>query len=145
MNLARAAPWLALAFAAVAGLWALWPASASPPVLLEGLKDDGLRAAPCPARTLYEQDARKKQGVLPQTGLGRRLRERFPLGSEASALRQELAREGFSAWTPCANDEGVFGARWLSQDWGQPDAYIFWRADGGAAITFLDGHVSRAP
>ncbi len=95
MGFARIALWLALAFAAGAGLWALWPATAPPPSLLEGLPDDGLRAAPCPARSLYEQDARKKQGVRPPTGLGQRLRQRFPLGSDARALQQELEREGF--------------------------------------------------
>jgi hypothetical protein len=131
------------ALAALAALWSFWPQSAPPPALIQGLSDDGLRGAPCPARSLYEQDARRKQGVRPPAQLGERLRERFPLGADAGALANELARENFEKFAPCPNDEGVFGARWRSPTWGQPDAYIYWRTDNGDRLTFLDGHISR--
>jgi hypothetical protein len=129
--------------AAVVALWFFWPHSPPPPPLIAGLSDDGLRGAPCPARSLYEQDARKKQGVLPPAGLGERLRQKFPLGSSASALAGELAAENFERFVPCPNDESVFGARWRSPDWGHPDAYVYWRAEDGDHLSFLDGHVSR--
>jgi hypothetical protein len=125
------------------GLWALWPVSA-PPSLIAGLTDDGLRGAPCPARTLLEQDARKKQGVRPPSQLGERLRRQFPLGSDAALLAAELAQENFTLFTPCPNDPGVLGARWLSRDWSHPDALVYWRVDDLGRLTFVDGHVSRA-
>jgi hypothetical protein len=128
--------------AALAAVWFAWPATAPPPALIEGLSDDGLRGAPCPARSLYEQDARKKQGVRPEAGLGRRLREKFPLGSDEKLLASELDRENFIRFSPCPNDESVSGARWLSPNWGRPDALVYWRSDEGK-LTFLDGHVSR--
>jgi hypothetical protein len=139
----RVVPFLAAAVAALAALWFLWPASAPPPALLAGLSDDGLRGAPCPARSLYEQDARKKQGLRPEAGLGRRLRERFPLGSDEKPLAAELDRENFDRFSPCPNDESVFGARWLSPNWGRPDAYVYWRVDDAGRLSFLDGHVSK--
>jgi hypothetical protein len=126
----------------VVAQWFFAPSS-PPPALIAGLSDDGLRGAPCPARSLYEQDARKKQGVLPPAGLGERLRQKFPLGSSASALAGELAAENFERFVPCPNDESVFGARWRSPDWGHPDAYVYWRAEDGDHLSFLDGHVSR--
>jgi hypothetical protein len=129
--------------AALVALWFFWPHSPPPP-LIAGLSDDGLRGAPCPARSIYEQDARKKQGVRPPAQLGERLRAKFPLGSATSALAAELAAEHFEKFTPCPNDEGVFGARWRSPDWSHPDAYVYWRADDGDRLTFLDGHVSKA-
>jgi hypothetical protein len=136
-----AAPLAALA--ALAALWLFWPQS-PPPALIEGLSDDGLRGAPCPARTLYEQNERKKQGVRPPAQLGERLRQKFPLGSGSSALAAQLAAENFEKFVPCPNDESVFGARWRSPDWSHPDAYVYWRADEANRLTFLDGHVSRA-
>jgi hypothetical protein len=114
-----------------------------PPALVAGLADDGLRGAPCPARSLYEQDARKKQGVRPPAQLGERLREKYPPGSDASALAAELEAEHFEKIAPCPNDESVFGARWRSPGWGGPDAYVYWRKDDGDRLTFIDGHVSR--
>jgi hypothetical protein len=135
---------LAAGLAALGALWLARPAAAPPPALIEELADDGLRGAPCPARSLYEQDARKKQGVRPEAGLGRRLREKFPLGSDEKSLATELDRENFARFTPCPNDESVSGARWLSPNWGRPDAFVYWRADDAGKLTFLDGHVSRA-
>ncbi len=123
-------------------LWAVWPNSPPPP-LIEGLSDDGLRGAPCPARSLYEQDARKKQGVRPPAQLGERLRQKFPLGSDAGALANLLAQQNFETFLPCPNDDSVAGARWRSPDWRHPDAYVYWRADDANRLTFLDGHVSR--
>jgi hypothetical protein len=133
----------ALVLAAAGAVWLVWPAAAPPPSLRDGLTDDGLRGAPCPARNLYEQDARKKQGVRPPAQLGERLREKFSLGSDAAPLSAELARENFTSFTPCPNDEGVFGARWLSPDWTHADAFIYWRVDEKDRLIFLDGHVSR--
>jgi hypothetical protein len=129
--------------AALFALWFFWPHSPPPPPLIAGLSDDGLRGAPCPARSLLEQDARKKQGVRPPAQLGERLRQKFPLGSSSATLEAELAAEHFERFSPCPNDEGVFGARWRSPDWGRPDAYVYWRADDGERLNFLDGHVSR--
>jgi hypothetical protein len=37
----------------------------------------------------------------------------------------------------------VLGARWLARNWGEPDAYVYWRVDPDGALIFLDGHVSR--
>jgi hypothetical protein len=128
--------------AAAAALWSLWP-DAAPPPLIAGLSDDGLRGAPCPARSLYEQDARKKQGVRPPAGLGERLRTHFPLGSDAGALSSLLILQNFQDFAPCPNDEGVYGARWLSPDWAHGDAYVYWRVDDRNRIIFLDGHISR--
>jgi hypothetical protein len=113
------------------------------PALIAGLPDDGLRGAPCPARSLYEQDARRKQGVRPPAALGEALRKNFPLGSDAGALEARLKQEGFALFAPCPNDESVLGARWLSPNWGQPDAYVYWRADGADKLIFLDGHISK--
>jgi hypothetical protein len=129
--------------ALIAGLayWLLSPSAPQPP-LLAGLSDDGLRGAPCPVRSLYEQDARRKHGAQAPSALGERLRQQFPLGSSAAKLRDRLTSEGFAAFTPCANDEEVLGARWLTPRWGAPDAYVYWRADDDR-LTFLDGHVSR--
>ena len=124
------------------GQWVFSP-QPRPPALIADLSDDGLRGAPCPARSLYEQDARKKQGVRPPAQLGERLRQKFPLGSDASALAAELATENFETFAPCPNDEGVFGARWRSPGWGGSDAYVYWRKDDGDRLNFLDGHVSR--
>ncbi len=111
--------------------------------MLEGLTDDGLRGAPCPARNLYEQSARKKQGVRPPAQLGERLRKQFPLGSEATPLVNQLTQENFTPFSPCPNDESVLGARWLSPDWSHADAFVYWRVDEKDRLTFLDGHVSR--
>jgi hypothetical protein len=141
-NFARLAAIFAFAFAVLAALWVFWP-SAAPPSLIEGLADDGLRGAPCPARSLYEQDARRKQGVRPPAQLGERLRQKFPLGSDAGALSSQLTLENFQNFVPCPNDEGVYGARWLSPDWAHGDAYVYWRADDRNRLVFLDGHISR--
>jgi hypothetical protein len=133
---------IALAALAGAGFWLFGRSGAPAPALIAGLPDDGLRGAPCPARSLYEQNARKKQGVRPPAALGEKLREMFPLGSDAGALEARLKSEGFDLFTPCPNDEDVLGARWLSRNWGQPDAYVYWRVDGADKLIFLDGHVS---
>jgi len=127
-----------------AALWLARAPSGATPELIAGLPDDGLRGAPCPARSLYEQDARKKQGVRPPAALGEKLRRLFPLGSDAGQLRLRLKDEGFDLFAPCPNDESVLGARWLSRSWGQPDAYVYWRTDDADKLIFLDGHVSRA-
>jgi hypothetical protein len=102
-----------------------------------------LRGAPCPARNLQEQAARRKHGATPPTALGLRLREKFPLGSDVAPLQNLLTQEQFSFFSPCPNDEDVLGARWRSPDWERPDAYIYWRVDEKNRLTFLDGHVSR--
>jgi hypothetical protein len=124
--------------------WFSCAAGPPTPALIAGLPDDGLRGAPCPARSLYEQDARKKQGRRPPAAFGEKLRALFPLGSDAGPLEARLKGEGFDLFAPCPNDESVFGARWLSRNWGQPDAYVYWRADGADKLIFLDGHVSKA-
>ncbi len=130
-------------FALVGAAFWLFGASAPPPALIAGLSDDGLRGAPCPASTLHEERARLKQGVPPPAALGLKLRQAFPLGSDAGALSALLAAQGFELFPPCPNDESVFGARWLSRRWGEPDAYVYWRADDVGKLTFLDGQVSR--
>ncbi len=125
-----------------AAFW-LFGAPAPPPALIAGLPDDGMRGAPCPAGTLQEERARMKRGVSPPAAFGRKLRENFPLGSDAAALEALLTAQGFETFPPCPNDESVFGARWLSRRWGDPDAYVFWRANDNGKLTFLDGQVSR--
>jgi hypothetical protein len=125
------------------GWWAL-RAPAPPPALIAGLGDEGLRGAPCPARSLYEQDARKKHGPQTPSPFARRLREKFPLDSRAGALSDVLRAQGFEWTSPCANDESVRGARWRGKNWGDPDAYVYWREDLDGKLGFLDGHVSRA-
>jgi hypothetical protein len=131
-------------FALVGGaIWLSGGASAPTPALVAGLSDDGLRGAPCPARTLAEQKARVAEGALPRTALGERLRKLFPLGSDAGALVAQLKNEGFEIFAACPNDEEVMGARWLGPNWGQPDAYIYWRADSDGKLIFLDGQVNR--
>jgi len=132
----------ALVVAAAGAGWLFWPAAAPPP-LIDGLSDDGLRGAPCPARNLYEQNARRKQGVPPPAQLGERLRKKFPLDSDAAALSAELAQENFAFFAPCPNDETVLGARWLSPDWSHADAFVYWRVDDKDRLIFLDGHVNR--
>jgi hypothetical protein len=132
-----------LLVAALAALWFVWPTSAPPPALILGLSDDGLRGAPCPARSLYEQDARRKRGLRAEAGLGRRLREKYPLGSDEKPFVAELDAQNFARFSPCPNDESVLGARWLSPSWGKPDAYVYWRVDAADKLTFLDGHVSK--
>jgi hypothetical protein len=131
-----------VALVVLVGQWIFSP-SPPHPALIAGLSDDGLRGAPCPARSLYEQDARKKQGVRPPAELGERLKQKFPPGSDASVLAAELAAEKFEKFVPCPNDESVLGARWRSPDWGHPDAYVYWRKDDANRLTFIDGHVSR--
>jgi hypothetical protein len=133
----------ALVLAVAGAVWFFWPAAVPPPPLLDGLTDDGLRGAPCPARNLYEQNARRKQGVRPPAQLGERLRKIFPLGSAAAPLSAELAQENFAFFAPCPNDESVLGARWLSPDWTHADAFVYWRVDEKDRLIFLDGHVSR--
>ena len=116
----------------------------SPPALIAGLADEGLVGAPCPARSILEQEARKKRGPQATTAFAQRLRERFALGSPGDALQKTLFAQGFESFAPCANDEGVFGARWRGTTWGDPDAYVYWRLDPDEKLIFLDGHVSRA-
>jgi hypothetical protein len=132
-------------FALVGAAFWLSGGPAPAPALIAGLPDDGMRGAPCPASTLSEEGARLKQGLPPPTALGRKLRENFPLGSDAGALEALLTVQGFQLFPPCANDNSVFGARWLSRRWGEPDAYVFWRADDSGKLTFVDGQVSRTP
>jgi hypothetical protein len=126
-----------------AGFWLFAGSNAPVPALIAGLPDDGLRGAPCPSRSLYEQDARRKQGLRPPAALGEALRKNFPLGSDAGPLEARLKQEGFALFAPCPNDEGVLGARWLSPSWGQPDAYVYWRTDGADKLIFVDGHISK--
>jgi hypothetical protein len=124
-------------------LWLSWPSTNTAPPLLDGLSDDGLQGAPCPARDLYEQKARTNQGARAPAHLGERLRQEFPLGSDAAPLVNLLTKENFTPFAPCPNDESVEGARWLSRSWSLPDAFIYWRVDDRNRLTFLDGHVSR--
>ncbi|HUO54028.1 MAG TPA: hypothetical protein VMU18_04775 [Rhodoblastus sp.] len=138
-----AAVLLALAALIGAGVFLFGGSSAPVPALIAGLPDDGLRGAPCPARTLLEQNARRKQGAHPAAALAARLQQLFPTGSDAGPLENRLKTEGFDFFAPCPNDDGVFGARWLSKKWGQPDAFVYWRTDDANKLTFLDGHVSR--
>ena len=93
-------------------------AAAPTPALIAGLPDDGVRGAPCPARTLHEQNARRKQGVPPPAALGETLRKLYPLGSDAGPLEARLNSEGFDFFAPCPNDDSVLGARWLSRQLG---------------------------
>ena len=130
-------------FALVGAAFWLFGASAPTPALIAGLPDDGMRGAPCPAGTIAEEKAWLKHGLPPPAALGRKLRQNFPLGSDAGALEALLTAQGFELFPPCPNDESVVGARWLSRRWGEPDAYVFWRADDAGKLTFLDGQVSR--
>jgi hypothetical protein len=132
-----------LVVSALLTLWLLHAAQTPTPALIAGLPDDGLRGAPCPARSLYEQKARLKQGVRPPAALGEILRTRFPLGTDAGPLEARLKSEGFDLFAPCPNDDSVLGARWMSRNWGQPDAYVYWRADDADKLIFLDGYVSK--
>lgn len=134
---------IGLVVLAGASVWFFRAQNAPVPALIAGLPDDGLRGAPCPARSLYEQNARRKQGVRPPAALGETLRKNFPLGSNAGALEARLKQDGFALFAPCPNDESVLGARWLSPNWGQPDAYVYWRADDADKLIFLDGHISK--
>jgi hypothetical protein len=139
-------PFVLIAIAAVIGgaVWLFHAPSVAVPPLIAGLPDDGLRGAPCPARSILEQDARRKQGAPPPAAFGEALRKLFPLGSDAGPLETRLDAEGFGRFTPCPNDDGVFGARWLSRNWGQSDAYVYWRKDDADKLIFLDGHVVKA-
>jgi hypothetical protein len=132
-------------FALVGAAFWLFGASAPTPALIAGLPDDGMRGAPCPAGTIAEEKARLKQGAPPSSALGRKLRDNFPLGSDAGTLEALLTAQGFTLFSPCPNDDGVYGARWLSRRWGDPDGYVFWRADDAGKLIFLDGQVSRTP
>jgi hypothetical protein len=127
----------------VGALWLLWPSAELSPPLLDGLADDGLQGAPCPARDLYEQKARTTRGARAPTHLGEALREKFPLGSDAAPLVNLLTGQNFTPFAPCPNDDSVEGARWLARRWTQPDAFIYWRVDDRNRLTYLDGHVSR--
>ena len=71
------------------------------------------------------------------------MRKLYPLGSDAGRLEARLKGEGFDLYAPCPNDDSVLGARWLSRNWGQPDAYVYWRADDADKLIFLDGYVSK--
>ncbi len=132
-------------FALVGAAFWLSGGRAPAPALIADLSDDGMRGAPCPAGTLQEQRARLRQGVPPPAALGRKLRQNFPLGSDAGALAALLTAQGFQRFPPCPDDESVFGARWISRRWGEPDAYVYWRADDAGKLIFLDGQVSRTP
>ncbi|PPQ39723.1 hypothetical protein SAMN06265338_10414 [Rhodoblastus acidophilus] len=130
--------------AAALGWWG-WSRPVRPaPELIAGLSAEGLSGAPCPARSIYEQDARRKRGPQPSSVFALRLREKFPLGTPGEILRETLTAEGFETVTPCANDDSVLGARWRGRTWGAPDAYVYWRVDLNEKLIFLDGHVSRA-
>jgi len=131
----------------LAGLfwWSFRAPALPPPALISGLADEGFSGAPCPARSLYEQDARRKRGPQQPSALAERLRQEFPLDSPGSDLRKTLTAQGFELFAPCANDEGVFGARWRAKSWDEPDAYVYWREDFGGRLSFLDGHVGRTP
>ncbi|WP_298429041.1 hypothetical protein [Rhodoblastus sp.] len=143
-GLKRVAVLLALLALAAAGVQLYRSATAPVPALVAGLPDDGLRGAPCPARSILEQNARLKRGAPPPAAFGEKLRRLFPLGSDAGPLEARLKTEGFDFFSPCPNDESVSGARWLSRSWGQPDAYVYWRADEADKLNFLDGHVVKA-
>ncbi|MBB4196372.1 hypothetical protein CCR94_15060 [Rhodoblastus sphagnicola] len=139
----RAAVVLGLIFSAL-GWWLLHQPVRPAPALIAGLASEGYAGAPCPARSLYEQDARKKRGPRADSAFAMRLREEFPLGSPSAALRDALSRQGFELFSPCANDENALGARWRGKNWGEPDAYVYWRIDPDEKLIFLDGHVTRA-
>jgi hypothetical protein len=133
------------ALAAVAALfWFVYPRPAPLPDLLRALPFDGMRGAPCPARDLIEQDAQRKQGAKPPAHLGERLRQLYPLGSNADELVQRLQNDGFVRFTPCPNDDSIEGARYLSRDWLNPDAFVYWRRDDKNHLIFLDGHATTA-
>lgn len=134
---------IALGALTAALIFWLSPAPASPE-LIAGLIDDGLRAAPCPARSLVEQKARLTQRAAPPSALSTRLNQLFPPGSPANRLETRLARDGFSGLSPCANDDSVLGARFLSRRWGEPDAYVYWRKDDADRLIFVDGHLNAA-
>ncbi len=125
------------------GWWAM-RSSAPPPALIAGMSDEGLRGAPCPARSLQEQDALRKRGPQSLSPFTAKLRARFPLGAPEATLRNELLSQGFELTAPCPNDDSVLGARWRSSSWGEPDAYVYWRVDDHDNLSFLDGHISRA-
>jgi hypothetical protein len=127
----------------IGAVWAFWPSADTAPPLLEGLEDDGLQGAPCPARDLYEQKARTSQGARAASHLGERLRQQFQMGSDAAPLVNLLTVQHFTPFAPCPNDDGVSGARWLSRSWSGPDAFVYWRVDDRNRLTFLDGHVTR--
>jgi hypothetical protein len=127
----------------LAGFW--WFSPARPvPELIAGLADEGFLGAPCPARSIHEQEARKKRGPQAVSAFALRLREKFPMGSPGETLRQALLAQGFETITPCANDENALGARWRGRNWGEPDAFVYWREDIDGKLSFLDGHVSKA-
>jgi hypothetical protein len=136
-----AAALIALLALTGAAIW-LFDTPAPVPELIASVRADGVLSAPCPARTLAEEKARLKQGASPPGALGEKLRKLFPPGSDAGPLEARLKREGFELFMACPNDDEVVGARWLGQNWSQPDAFVYWRVDGAGKLTFVDGSVS---
>lgn len=132
-----------IALGALTAALIAWFSPAPPrPALIAGLADDGLRAAPCPARTLIEEKSRVAQKAPPMTAFAARLNQLFPPGSPGNRLENRLAREGFAGFTPCANDDSVLGARFLARRWGDPDAFVYWRKDDADRLILIDGHLS---
>jgi hypothetical protein len=128
----------------LAGLWWFHAPARPAPDLIAGLAAEGFSGAPCPARSIHEQEARRKRGPQAASAFALRLREKHPMGSPGEALQKTLLAQGFETITPCANDETALGARWRGRNWGEPDAYVYWREDIDGKLSFLDGHVSKA-
>lgn len=102
-------------------------------------------ASACPGRNDNEREmmARSKLAVSPE--LSDRLSRQFPLGSPASALKEELSTDGFEAPSACEADPTIMGAAFFQKGSGllpyDVNASVYWKADGDGKIIWTKGFI----
>lgn len=87
--------------------------------------------------------ARSKLAVSPE--LSDRLGRRFPPGSPASALKDELSTIGFEAPSACEADPTITAAAYFQKGSGllayDVNASVYWKADGEGRIIWTKGFI----
>ena len=122
---------------------------ANPPIpsLLQGVTAGGGWGSACPPRDEQERKMIEvSRGLALSPELDKRLKERFPPGTQAGSLEKELSNEGFRTAGVCETDRTISRATFFRNGRGllpySTSATVYWKVDEKNSILWTAGMVT---
>jgi len=115
-----------------------------PALLANATAGSGWNSA-CPGRNEHERAMISRSKLALSPDLSERLDRQFPIGSPESALKNELAADGFAAPESCEADPSIMRARFFQKGAGflryDVDASVYWKTDGNGKLVWTAGFI----